>query len=236
MLVLMTTRCETAYRAEAVNLEELPMTLQVGLVGNGAIVLASDQCRITVQNGVRLTSRVSKFVPGRRSILAFAGDDWAERVARMACAAIDDAGSTKTPPEILMDVVNPLLPQIKNNGSVVGITDGDLWAANFGFAAGYYSSAYAIDKIIAGDNTNAAGYFTEKYYSGLKNSTLALKRLAAHVICMGGKLNPSGVQGLEMFIWDKQSRTFVPIDQREIDALAVWSGTIDKIIADKFSD
>jgi hypothetical protein len=182
-----------------------------------------------LQNGVRDTSRVSKFVLAGAHVLAFAGDDVAEDIARQLSLLLvahpgDDLaqlGQTATK-----------FRSIPNHGAILGIAQGKLW--HLFFATAQYSGQPIFDKAVTGDATNAAVLFSERYYLSLQNNIEGLKKLAAHVICAGGRLNPAGVQGLEMMVWDKASGAIHCIDETEINELCAWSERVDKLLADQF--
>jgi hypothetical protein len=223
---------QEGYRSEVIPYEELPMTLQIGLVGREGIVLASDRCRIMIQNGARQTSQVSKYVLSAKHVFAYAGDDVAEEIANQLSVALD-ADPNGNPCQIGQIKVKNLGKPIPNPCAVIGIAQGQLWHLSFGM--GRYSGTPIVDKVVTGDSVNPAIFFSERYYPDLQDNFEGLKKLAAHVIRVGGVLNPAGVQGLEMLLWNSAADTLRRVGDREIQELCEWSEKQDGDIGKTFA-
>jgi hypothetical protein len=84
----------------------------------------------------------------------------------------------------------------------------------------------APDKIVKGHIANPALFFTERFYQRLPIS--ALLRLAAHTILTAGKINPRGIQGLEIILCTNDG--FSPVSISEITDLIEWSDEFDQKI------
>jgi hypothetical protein len=209
------------------------MTLQIGLVGRDGILLASDRCRIAIQNGVRTTSQISKYILSGKHVFTFAGDDVAQEIAEQTVKALD-ANPFEDPGKAGQRIFNFLGRPVPNPGAVLGIAQGQLW--HLSFSGSGYSATPISDKIVAGDALNAAVFFSERHYFDLQNSIDGLKKLAAHMICMGGKLNPAGVQGLEIIVWDRARDTIGRVDDHEIQALSDLSEKLDADIGRAFAE
>jgi hypothetical protein len=91
------------------------------------------------------------------------------------------------------------------------------------------------DFAIAGDNTNAAIFWAERYYLQNRWTTKPMKRLiplAAHLICSAHYLNTSGIGGLEMVL---SSPTGIQrLSDKSIEALEDKAEGWDKGIGDLF--
>jgi hypothetical protein len=209
--------------------EDLLVTLQIGLVGDEGIVLASDCCMSVSQKGTWLTTQRSKFVRSRNHIFAFAGDDLAENVAKRLSLELD-SNPIRDPHQAAIDIINNYSNKLVAPGSIIGIARGRLWLSTFGLVSGAYPGGEIGDKYVTGDSANAAGFFAQRYYADCRRTLSGLKRLAAHVICVGSKLNPAGIQGLEMVIWDRGTDTLSPVSDAEIATLKGWSEHLDNQI------
>jgi hypothetical protein len=220
------------YCPEALSGEELPMTLQIGLVGREGIVLASDLCVGNVA-GVRQTSQRSKLVQAGNHIFAFAGDDSAELIAHMLSDDLT-AKPYVAPSDLVLPIFNSLNPK-PQRAAIIGIARGQLWQLNFGLEMIVQRGGPVLDKALSGDSANAAVFFSERYYADLRDNIEGLKRLAAHVICTGAKLNPAGIAGLEMVVWDRKTDVISPVSDPEIQRLCDWSDRLDARLGKSFS-
>jgi hypothetical protein len=83
--------------------------------------------------------------------------------------------------------------------------------------------------ILGGDICNPAGMILERYLPSNPPSIVMLRFLAAHFILMGGKFNPTGVEGLAMY-FSGGSAPFQEIEEDVISALLEKSNRLDKHI------
>jgi hypothetical protein len=196
--------------------EEIPMTLQVGLVGTDGLVIASDQKATFAEDRTRASSATQKLFWDTATgiVCAASGDPVAPHIAReLVHRLIPGGGSSDIVFTALQGAVKELwqkhVPK-KRNGEpdrepsvcfLIGLMGNRcLWRILLP-ERGSGTSPY-LDKIHAGDDRNAAKYLTERFY---KHSNLLpvsnLAFLAAHLILEGHELNPSGVEGLDILSW-----------------------------------
>jgi hypothetical protein len=151
------------------------MTLQIGLVGRDGILLASDRCRIAIQNGVRTASQISKYILSEKHVFTFARDDVAQEIAEQTVKALD-ANPFEDPGKAGQRILKFLGRPVPNPGAVLGIAQGQLWYLSFSGTG--YSATPIADTIVAGDALNAAVVFSERHYFDLQNRIDGLKRSA----------------------------------------------------------
>ncbi len=189
------------------------MTLQVALVGTDGIVLASD--KLTVVSGNDLFRH--SFLMSKILI------DSTERIA----IAHSGYGISRTVAETILSDPSPVkekLSKIKLQSFASDVCEQQEWRP-LGWhgeliivslddldhvlhlkmtdlvldrrIAGVRAELNRIeDKIREGDPSNPAGFFVESYYR--KQPIAQLLFLAAHVIVSGSRLNPAGIEGLEV--------------------------------------
>jgi len=83
-----------------------------------------------------------------------------------------------------------------------------------------------MDKCVMGHRANAATFLSEKYYQKLPIKKLIY--LAAHTVLTGGRINPNGIQGLEIILCT--DRGFEGVSDRRIAELTKWSDECDRDI------
>jgi hypothetical protein len=175
------------------------------------------------------TSQTTKFIRSTNHVFAFAGDDMAEKIAGDLRSLLDVNPSADLS-QGLLDVLNSFGRPAPIYSTILGIARGQLWLFSFGGnIIGGPTTKVIDDKYVAGSG-NAAAFFSERYYDDMRGNTEALKKLAAHVICVGGRLNTQGVKGLEMMVWDRRTNTLSLVGGAEIQALRLWSEQLDKDI------
>jgi hypothetical protein len=123
--------------------------------------------------------------------------------------------------------------------SILSIGYGDLCAFRFDRNA-LERFESNLGRAVGGDRGNpAAAFFLDRYYGNnlipILN-TYALKRFAAHIILLGGKLNTAFINGLDMVVWDQKADKIESVTRTEIIALAKWSDVLDKAIDRVISD
>jgi len=218
------------------NPEEVPMTLQVGLVGTNGIVLASD-CLVGRSHVKHLTSKYSK-ISTRKD----------QKV--ISCWSGDEYPSTQLVKEVFKRLSGDDLSELSSN------IPESILETSFGADIVKYDSAEAMavtisstpklyeirlrrdgtkgsvdracvriqDKCIMGHRANAATFYTEHYYR--KCPVENLVRLAAHTITTGSMINPNGIGGLEIIICTERGFEHVP--ESRIDELLAWSHECDE--------
>jgi hypothetical protein len=207
--------------------DDSEMTLQVGLVGTDGVVMAGDLCGGTDELGVRQTSLSSKFRRAGDDLFAYSGGALAYLITNSCIDAFNKGirefeTVVKGAFEKLARDSSIHAPNI--GGSILAIVDGTLIRANLtGF--GPIFDIGVRDRIAVGDVRNAAIFFCQRYYrAGME--TADLLPLAVAVICIGGKLNPNSVQGLEVAIY-KHGVGLSILEPPKLAALSTWADGID---------
>jgi hypothetical protein len=201
--------------------EEELMTLQIGMIACDGVVLASDRRAVGGLIGllggprpVTHSSEVRKILLSKDSRLAcaFSGSDRAH-VAAIRIAECWDSNSS----EDLLSVIRTAIAGITgvNNEqllvAVSGISGVRLVRVFFDEAGPVVQRI--VDKLVNGDVGNGAIYIPERFYAKSK-SVEDLKLLAAHFVLEGGKLNPTMVRGLDIYVMrDGESAHFLSPDE-----------------------
>ena len=185
---------------------EVPMTLQIAAVATDGVVLASDQKKnlLVAHSDEPVTSSlVSKifYSEDRQIIAAWSGADPSMRLARFAITIPDSELKSFIAIEghanRIFDEESKKLEMEHMNGEVLIVDGRDLskvWCVHVQRQS--YCDA-VISKAIAGHTSNPATYFTERFYEKLPMKRLV--PLLAHTILESAKMNPSGIEGLEIF-------------------------------------
>lgn len=189
------------------------MTLQVGMVGTDGIVLASDTKWMNTA-GIRHSSSSSKITvdPGRGIAVACARN--LELSVPIAKAIIDAAREG--------DFEHPLVAMERIGTQMVSLSSQErrdaqclivfvrpspkLYYLQTDRTAAVCKEEWG--KVVAGDQTGAAVFFTERYYE--RKPVRALLPLAAQLIFEGHKLNDNWIQGLEILVCDDAGFHSVP--------------------------
>jgi hypothetical protein len=193
--------------------EELPMTMQVAMIGTGGIVLASDtQCTVP-PHGMHDIAEVGIHARGESKIRI----DATKRLA-ISCAS-DTGKSVEIADAIISDfpVLKDAVPHIRETRMweignmlagelhvqcIVIFADPapDMYFLEFAKNLGIRSCRQMINKVAAGNTVNAAVFWQEAYYSRRPLSHLV--RLAAHQVVAASKLGFPGIGGLEILVCD----------------------------------
>lgn len=227
--------------------EDIPVTFQIGIVGTDGVLLASDvRARSTagfrdgISAGVDFSATTEKLFcyPEFHHAYCIAGNDntiW--RVGHCAHENIKKHGNTfldhETVRSLLWDSVNEICKSIgpigsKYYGSMLlsyqGQQSVDLWRVNLnGFGPGVNA---VLDKTFEGDAANSAAFFLVQYYRAAPIKQLL--PLAAHCVLTAAKLNPTGVEGLEIVVSTlEQTRK---LEKQELSALKQASETLEAAI------
>jgi hypothetical protein len=194
--------------------EEFQMTMQVGMVGTDGIILASDT-KWMYTGTVRQTSSSSKIRINDKRTVAIAcarnmensvsiadniiaelkdDKDWEylilpiEAIARQVLSLPGDPASERNDAQCLIVSRSPNLQLFFLQIAVVNRQ------------AGTPLCQKVKDKAVAGDNVNAAVFWSERFYKPTPIRTLA--PLASHLIVAASKLNPAAIGGLEIVLCD----------------------------------
>jgi len=221
--------------------EELDsMTFQVGLVAHDGLVIASDR-KVTIfqphlrKPGSRYTTQGRKICTSEDHsiICAVAGDELADAVARriirlkienLRIEALNEllkttadeasAGHTKGMAEGHESL------RVRESSVLVGIPDAKecpLWR----IAVRDSSAPHYGAKLFGGDEASSAIYVAEAFYQEYSTSVDRAVAIAAHTVLEAGRLNPSGVSGLDVFVCSELGKRF--LSQKEIEGLKDWS-------------
>lgn len=201
--------------------EELPMTMQVGMVGTDGIVLAGDTRRTKPpkvslerpwvagrygENGTKIT--VSK--ESRIAVSSALCLDTAERIAGKIVTALDISNSGLLRPSIEAIAKETFEANEKesfNNIVVVSVEPRPRMFRVADVKVGGEWTVYCQELqrlAIAGDTVNAAIFWAERYYNQYlhaeKRPVKDLIPLAAHLIVCAHSLNTATVSGLEIAV------------------------------------
>jgi len=213
------------------------MTLQVALVGTDGIVLASDK-RTSDVDFVTTTSRTSKIIVDDAATvaIAYAGHEISRYVAGRILrepSVLESKGSYLIDVEKLAETVYKEQEEQITQDSRRGFrTDSQLLIVQRKDLSRFHVlhmdrakslSEPRYDKAIIGHATNTACFFAERYYR--KAPVDALKLLAAHTILTAGRINPFGIEDLEMLVCTPEK--FESVTLEEISALKSRSQDID---------
>jgi len=226
--------------------EDQPMTLQIAMVGKDGFVLASD---------TKATKNMSVLPTGRRQIgqtfkttkirqrreggliCAHSGSDEAGQLAEVfvinaPAEFVDDqavadyligwsSGATNMANQLVIVVVTKAKPGMHK-----------LWRVYFTGQNPPPFVQWVDDRLTGGDEGNAALYFGERYYDPSKTvDDLAL--LAAHVILEGHVANPTGVEGLEVWI-GRNGEEPEQLDLGKLDRLKTRSAAVHDSVKSQF--
>ncbi|MGA8267232.1 MAG: hypothetical protein WB787_05695 [Candidatus Acidiferrales bacterium] len=212
------------------------MTLQVALVGTDGIVLASDlkiNSREANFNSSCLRSKI--LVNHERKIAACWSHD---KDVSMELAERVISGMTDSDFEYPHHPVNVLAKQILDAArgpydtqheieiAVVTLADPPRAYEINAKGDGNYICERCPDQIVFGHRANPARFFLERYYQRLPIAKLLA--LAAHVVVNAGRINPRGIEGLEIVLCTKEG--FHRLSEQETDALTRWSDELDSKI------
>jgi hypothetical protein len=237
--------------------EDIPVTFQIGMVGEDGVLLASDTCCTqgsSFVGSIRRTEPIRKIQIDRTNHFAYcwAGDDLGILTAQAITAKVSDLeyGEFKS---FLYACASTAVANAK------GITFVDrnrrLNSCTLLISAPT-SSAEAMalwklqiqnlpeqapvimvepidgigGKTVTGDQSNPAVFFTERYFPrGRKSPMQDLILLAAHTVVMASKFN-SGVSGLQIVLCRQSG--FHELSEEEMAVYADRSKAIDSDISD----
>ncbi len=224
------------------------VTLQIGLVGSdGNIVLASDRLAKSHDGHTAQHTEVTKVLVSKDNSFAisFAGNDLALKVARAAIGIANSSNSQPWP-----SMIHDSIKRHAETETTGEITKCTILSVGYGKLCKFVFDRRGADADVphepdisfgvAGDFINpASSFFIDRYYGRSNEPDLdvsALKRLAAHVILAGHKLNPDVIAGLDMVVWNKEIEEIVVITGQEIKQLRAWSRSLDTKIERAISD
>jgi len=231
------------------------MTLQLAMFGSDGVVLASDTLRCFMGK-LRASENAQKIVIESVLGLAYAssGDDCAREIGSNLTARLTPGETLSN--GLLLDVGNQTLSRFarktnskKRNlrGKLIIVQSRGKVGIKYDVGFGVWTLEYSQGKVLpsgvprtqgkghawAGDEANSAQFFIEWYYRGMSLMPVeSLKKMAAHTILMGGKLNPTGVEGLQ--IVSCKDGVFTEVEEKERASLEVLSVGLDNYICQQF--
>lgn len=233
------------------------MTFQIGMVATDGIILASDR-RILNEIGYRISEHTAKIIchSDPNSMYCWSGDespgDVARRFLDFFTDVTVDSGRTKDEQitEMLRKAADDVWasqygPRYSTPGSHLSLNNAagtlllacrgesriGLWSMNYGRQISVYP---VNDKSHAGDPRSSAVLFAELYYRAHQTID-ELILLAAHSVLMAGKLNPTGINGLEIALWRNSESSPQRLSNSEIDELIGLSSDLNEDIHKRIS-
>jgi hypothetical protein len=206
--------------------EEIPMTIQFGLVGTDGIALVGDR-RIYDDSGTtRTTFNGSKFRVNERQTIATA---WARKgtgilVARAICKEMTDDCSA---PEFALEEIATRvwdglgLDQKSESHLLVVVSKPTMKLFNIRMTNGGCVVNKVHDRATGGDELNPAVYFVERHYR--ERPVRELATIAAHAVLLAAKFNSAAINGLEILLCQADG-----LHQLSMDAASDIEAEIDQ--------
>lgn len=241
---------ESQQSGNVVSGTEDEMTLQVALVAQDGIILASDKCILQYQppHSVAQTYSGAKIidVPVAKTAYAFAGDQCARDTGRRLETTLlsgFDFGRIRDELERVADdayaaekekLDGRSLPDVNRTLLVVFYREKpQLWKVQI---KDRNSRAEEIGDFVAGCYDNTARFFKERYWRQNRQRRIEeLKLFAAVIVLLGGKLNPQMIEGLDMAVITTE-KGFVRLCGDEISKLEKSSEELDQLIGCRLFD
>jgi hypothetical protein len=182
--------------------EEVPMTFQLGIVGRGGeVLLASDLLHTDNAEYNRTTYLAPKIETSGNVACCSAG----AKHAQIASDQIIRGLGSAEPTNLKVWIQEKVTPSAGPHGGSVLVAyrreyTVELWTVRVG--DGIPLADQVLSRTVQGDKSNSAGFVLERYLPAEK-VLLPLSRLlviAAHTVLMAGKINSSGVAGLEIVL------------------------------------
>jgi len=213
------------------------MTLQVALVGTDGIVLGSDRKRNTIlPDGPTTSSEVSKIIrDDSRGVMAcWSGVEPAIEVAKQVVRLPDNEIQNPTALESLATRIFAdelkrleLIETAPAAGEVILVVARDLNTIYHIKVQKRAACWQVLDKVVSGHVANPAVYFLERFYQK-KMGTGELLPLVAHTILEAGRINPAGIQGLEIVCCSRDG--LKPVPEERISELTNLSERVEREI------
>lgn len=211
--------------------ENIPMTIQVGMVGMNGILIASDTLWTNVAK-VRHTRNSNKIaVHSEHGIVISRARDF-DLSKRVANAIVSDLKEIDFPNPT--NVIEALavkechtLPEEYQVELLIALYTQIPKLFHLSGGGSLFCCEEIKDKVIAGDNINASAYFVERFYERLPINELV--PLATQLIVSARLLNPGSFAGLEIVLCDSTGAHSVSPD--EIDGFEKQALRLDKMIS-----
>jgi len=220
------------------NGEELPMTMQVGMVGSDGIVLAGDMtCTVNplyAEEGVRhdFSRHKIEISPSRRVAVTSAMDmDSADRLAERVITEVERDSPENRRLRILE--IGRAVARLRDFECIAAFLDPHpvLYKFQYGQGGQHVVCDPILDRIHAGDTISPAVFWARKYHF-TSLPVRRLVRLAAHEIISAGEINSAIIGGLEIVYSDESGFLLMSEeDTKSLDSQAhKWSAKIGKMI------
>lgn len=219
--------------------EEIPVTFQIGLVGEDGVLLASDRANNRLGSQPRTIFSSDKFTITGNVAYCCAGDDFTQMVADHVFRLPRPAElSTK---DFLYRSFSASLSKAesiwKGGGSVLMACDKgssvELFRINLYCKDSCPMVLQVDDRDFQGDAINPAVFFLERYLPSKGYVKLPLDKLklaASHTMLMASQLNPAGIHGLDIVLC-RPGKPFERLGPSEIEELGLASKKQDSQIA-----
>jgi 20S proteasome alpha/beta subunit len=229
--------------------EEFLMTFQVAVGASDGWIMASD----TKENrfagiatkGIRETTDTKKlfYDPGTRTTYMISGDDIGRDAAKDVLDHVKDRGETYPDMDWLQNELPELVSLRWHKKLAQRPASPRTVIFAFGNARPFWELRIQPDsrieriytKVCAGDENNAAKFFLEGYYDD-NLSVRQLLPLVAHTILMAGKVNSSGVGGLEITFVEEGAHVVWEYGAPELKRLLQRSQDVDRLIEARLLD
>ena len=184
--------------------EELPMTMQVGMVGSNGIVLAGDMtCTVNplyAGEGARydFSRHKIKISASRRVAVTSAMDmDAADRIADCILSGVENEAVSNRQHRILE--IGRSIASLQDVECIAAFLDPRpiLYKFQYGRGGQHVVCDAITDRIHAGDAISPAVFWARRYHS-VSLPVAVLIRLAAHEIIAAGEINSAIIGGLEI--------------------------------------
>ncbi|HXZ13451.1 MAG TPA: hypothetical protein VEG64_13775 [Candidatus Sulfotelmatobacter sp.] len=208
------------------------MTLQLALIGQDGIILASDRQLNRTLNNVSygsLTSKIRLNHP-RGMAACWSGYDVADELAKQVLNLDDE--KLKIPNLAMEELAQNVFGEARRttdapHGEIILVMTRDLNKVHLVTVRGNSYICHQITNwAVSGHDANSALFFIQAFYQKLPIKELI--PLAAHTIFRAGQLNPAGVSGLEIFRCTEEG--FDLLKEEEIANLKEWSKKLDSKI------
>lgn len=218
--------------------EDIPVTFQIGMVGEDGVLLASDRGHVRLGEGRTTFSSQKLTITGDGNIAyCCAGDDFTQLVAEEIVKVPRSQISRTTRDHLLLAVSEAhrrAIGQWKTGGSILAAyRRGDDVVDLFRIVI-YSKELCPIVNLIdnrdfQGDAVNPAAYFIERYLPSAQYVRLPIDRLkvfSVHTIAMATMLNPIGINGIDLAVC-RPGRPFEMVSEAEIADLNRDSQRLD---------
>lgn len=214
---------------------ELPMTMQVGMVGAGGLVIAGDTKQFVERSGRSWysysSSKIRVGAKGRMAIACARNMDISWKVAERIFEELPSCRVDER--AIRIESIGLETAKGFDSECIVAFADPAPSLYAFLCARTGEGRCMEVDKIPTGDAGNPAYFWAERYYTKYL-TVIQLTRLAAHIIVSAGRMNNGSIQGLEVLTLDASG--FRQWSQEENAALELASMESDKSFGEMVLD